>query len=478
MNSKSLVGILIASSTLFGASKLSEDLQNLPSSAKLDVIVQFLTAPGTSAINSVTGPGGSLKHQMPGINGAMYTLPAAAIAGLEKNPHVKFATPNRKLKGHLEFAEPTTNANIALQYGYDGTGVGVALLDSGVLSSHPDLAQAGTNTSRVVYSQSFVAGDTSTSDAYGHGTHVAGIIGGNGAVSSGTNVIYTFRGIAPKVNIVNLRVLDANGEGTDAGVIDAINQAIQLKSQYNIRVLNLSLGRQVMESYATDPLCQAVEQAWNAGIVVVVAAGNNGHDNSHNTFGYDTITSPGNDPRVITVGAMRDMGSVSRSDDLVASYSSKGPTLIDHVAKPDLVAPGNGIISALAGNSAITTKYPNNVVPLSYYRSSNSGAISNQYFKLSGTSMAAPMVSGAAALLIQKDSLLSPDTVKARLMKTATKNFPASSSVTDPTTGTTYTSYYDMFTIGAGYLDVWAARNSSDVGLPGSSAGSRAVVYD
>src|SRR5260370_29128133 len=184
----------------------------------------------------------------------------------------------------------------------------------------------------------------------------------------------------------------------------------------------------VMESYTLDPLCQAVEEAWQAGIVVAVAAGNHGRDNSMNTYGYSTITSPGNDPAVITVGAMRDMGTTPRGDDLIASYSSKGPTLLDQVVKPDLVAPGNQIISALAVNSTITTTYPGNVVPLSYYLSSNSGAISPNYFTLSGTSMATPMVSGAAALLLQKDASLTPDTVKARLMKTATKNFPTSIS--------------------------------------------------
>src|SRR5260370_39055682 len=117
----------------------------------------------------------------------------------------------------------------------------------------------------------------------------------------------------------------------------------------------------VMESYTLDPLCQAVEEAWQAGIVVAVAAGNHGRDNSMNTDGYSTITAPGNDPSVITVGAMRDMETTPRGDDLIASYSSKGPTLLDKVVKPDLVAPGNQIISALADSSTITPTYPGNV---------------------------------------------------------------------------------------------------------------------
>src|SRR5581483_10220113 len=128
----------------------------------------------------------------------------------------------------------------------------------------------------------------------------------------------------PNVNLINSRVLDQNGQGSDSSVIAGINAAIQLKSKYNIRVMNLSLGRPVFESYKLDPLCQAAEAAWKAGIVVVTAAGNEGRNNSAGTYGYGTITAPGNDPYVITVGAMKTMGTPNRSDDLIASYSSKG----------------------------------------------------------------------------------------------------------------------------------------------------------
>src|SRR4029077_20282504 len=136
-----------------------------------------------------------------------------------------------------------------------------------------------------------------------HGTHVAGIIAGNGGSSTCGNCDVTFRGIAPNANIVNLRALDQTGSATDSTLIAPIQQAIMLKSLYNIRVINLSLARGIFESYTLDPLCQAVEQAWKAGIVVVVAAGNYGRDNSSNNNGYGTITAPGNDPYVITVGA-------------------------------------------------------------------------------------------------------------------------------------------------------------------------------
>lgn len=187
--------------------------------------------------------------------------------------------------------------------------------------------------------------------------------------------------------------------------------------------------------YKQDPLCQAVEQAWKAGIVVVVAAGNAGRNNSANTNGYGTITAPGNDRYVITVGAMKTMAPNSRADDLIASYSSKGPTLLDHVVKPDLVAPGNRVVSILSSTSHLQQTYTPTLVPMTFYQSNGSGAMSSDYFRLSGTSMAAPVVNGAAALLIQKNPTLTPDQVKARLMRTATKTFPAYSTVVDPSTG-------------------------------------------
>ena len=299
---------------------------------------------------------------------------------------------------------------------------------------------------------------TGTDDLYGHGTHVAGIVAGNGADSICTTCTRTMKGIAPNANLINLRVLDENGNGTDSDVIAAIDQAIALASTYNIRVINLSVGGPVLESSAQDPLCQAVEAAWQAGIVVDVAAGNDGRDNSVGNNGYGTITSPGNDPFVITVGAMKDEGTPNRTDDLIASYSSKGPTGIDNYVKPDIVAPGNLTVSLLANiNDTLPTTEPTALIPNTYYNSAGDGSPSTVYYTLSGTSMATPVVSGAVALLLQQDPSLTPDQVKARLMRTAYKTFPTSSQATDPTTGIVYTSYYDIFTIGAGYLDIGAA---------------------
>ena len=373
----------------------------------------------------------------------------------------------------LSNAAPAVNADFAWQSNYTGAGIGIALIDSGV-ANHPDLYQGLFPISRVVYQQSFVPGNSSAADQYGHGTHIAGLIAGDGLSSTGFIYSKTFKGVAPGAKLVNLRVLDANGTATDSIVIAAIDKAISLKSTYNIRVINLSMGRAVYESYKLDPLCQAVEKAWKNGIVVVVAAGNNGRFQPTN--GYGTVTSPGNDPYVITVGAMKPMGTPTRVDDLVASYSSKGPTLIDAVVKPDIVAPGNLLVSLEAPNSTLYNEFPGNRVPYNFYVKGGSASSSPSYFSLSGTSMATGVVSGIVADLLQKSPTLKPDQVKARLMKTAWKSFPAFSSTTDPSTGITYTDQYDVFTIGAGYVDVEAAMSSADVA--NGSAMSPIASYD
>jgi serine protease AprX len=457
----------------FAGPKLAKDLPPANSSASVDVIVQFKTPPTKDELKQL-GPYGQMKKIFNSINAVNVTISPAMLATLEADPNVRYISPNRSNKGFLDLTTAAVNATVAWQYGWDGTGVGVAVIDSGIALKH-DLTGPDGVTSRVVYSQSFVAGQ-SASDAYGHGTHVAGIVGSSGKDSSGSGFLRTFKGVAPNVNLINLRVLDQNGAGQEADVISAIQQAINLKTTYNIRVINLSLGRPVFESYTLDPLCQAAEAAWKAGIVVVTAAGNYGRDDSLNTKGYGTIASPGNDPYVITVGAMKTNGTAWTGDDTIASYSSKGPTLIDHIVKPDLVAPGNKVISLLAPNSTLAANYPRTLVSNSLFETLGPGGKSGDYFELSGTSMAAPVVSGAAALLIQQHPSLTPDQVKARLMKTATKALNLYSTGIDSISLKAYNSQSDIFTVGAGYLNISAALSNNDlVTMP---AVSPTVVYN
>jgi serine protease AprX len=286
--------LLIAAPAGFAAAnnaKLSPDLiaYQAPTAR---VLIQYNSAPGPldlSLLQNLVGTVDSIVAQLPLINAIVADLPLANILSLTNQPNVKYITLDRTFAPSLSNAAPAVNAPSAWLSGYTGAGVGIALVDSGV-ASHPDLNGGLLGLSRVVYSQSFVSGDLSTSDTYGHGTHIAGLIAGDGASSTGSKYSRTFKGIAPSAKLINLRVLDQNGMGTDSAVIAAISEAVTLKPLFNIRVLNLSLGRPVYESYQLDPVCQAAEAAWKSGIVVVVAAGNNGR--YQGTNGYATTRRP------------------------------------------------------------------------------------------------------------------------------------------------------------------------------------------
>jgi len=228
-----------------------------------------------------------------------------------------------------------------------------------------------------------------------------------------------------------------------------------LKNVYNIRIINLSLGRGIPVSYTLDPLCQAVEAAWNNGIVVVVAAGNYGRLSVYGSNGFGTITAPGNDPFVITVGATKNNGTSALSAQTKASYSSKGPTTYDHVVKPDIMAPGHGIVSLAAPAATLEVQHPSDLI---YGTDGNF-----DYFKLSGTSMATPAVAGAVALMLQEQNTLTPDQVKARLMKTAHKMGLISTSAYVPHLLYSFVDFYDLFSVGSGLLDVQDAMTNTDL---------------
>ena len=452
--------------------KISPDLRGLKPNARVQVVVQYADGSQNSCrgllglVLCLTGDvlklGGDIVAELPLVNSLVASLDGKGILELSKKSNVLYISKDRpvRLFSTYDGAPPAVNAQVAWNSKYMGDGISVALIDSGI-NAHKDLNAGLLPISRVIYNKSFVPGKSSAADEYGHGTHIAGLIAGNGASSNGSQYTKTFQGIAPNAMLVNLRVLDKNGEGTDSSVIAAIQQAIALKDILNIRVINLSLGRGVYESYEKDPLCQAVERAWKAGIVVVVSAGNYGRYEP--TQGYGTITSPANDPYVLTVGSMKPMGTPSnRKDDLIASYSSKGPTLFDHIVKPDVVAPGNLLVSTETSNTTLYGEDENNLVPNSYYIHGGTSAASKTYYTLSGTSMAAGVVSGMVADMLDANGKLTPDQVKARLMKTASKTFPKTSSVYDAASGNTYVSQYDMFTVGAGYVDLAAAIASKD----------------
>jgi len=314
--------------------------------------------------------------------------------------------------------------------GVNGQGVGVAVIDSGV-SPHPAIAN------RIVANVSLVTGDPSYLDAFGHGTHVAGIIAGSGAAASGVTPLYN-GGIAPGASIINVRVLGADGTGLTSDVIAGIDWTIENRARYNIRIINLSLGHEVTEPALLDPLDQAVARAVDAGLIVFAAAGNNGVAESGAPI-LGGIMVPGNSPVAITVGAVNTQGTVNRGDDAIATYSSRGPTKYDLAVKPDLAAPGNRIISLEAQRSYLIRNYSSLHI---------AGTPTNAYMRLSGTSMATPMVSGAAALLLQGNPGMSGAQMKIALQM-----------------GATYMPRAGLMGAGAGNANFWASRKMSQSGL-------------
>ena len=285
-----------------------------------------------------------------------------------------------------------------------GKGVTVALIDSGIDPKHNAFKGTGLQ-SRVLATVDFTGGDGV--DRFGHGTHVAAIIAGQRGITPDTSM---YQGVAPGAYLLNLRVLGNDGSGSASDVIEAIDWAIEHQQQYNIRVINLSLGGPVNQPYRDDPVCAAVERAVRARIFVVAAAGNFGQK-ADGTRILGGITSPGNSPYAATVGALDTKGTAARDDDEVAAFSSSGPTQYDLVMKPDLVAPGRRVTSAEAAGSLLSVNFPDQHV---------AGNGPNAYIRGSGTSMAAAFVSGAAAVLLEERPSLQPLTVKAALQMTST----------------------------------------------------------
>jgi serine protease AprX len=371
--------------------------------------------------------------------GAVVLVSPDELNGLTRDPLVSNLSGDALVKNTMSISNTSTAAD-QVRAGYSGLllglgavapvtgqGVGIAVVDSGI-AAHSALAN------RVVANVSFVTGDSSTSDAFGHGTHVAGIIAG---VNTKTTSLYN-GGIAPGASLINVRVLGADGSGYTSDVIAGIDWVIANKAKYNIRVMNLSLGHSVNEPCAIDPLCQAVGRAYAAGIVVVAAAGNYGVSPDGRMI-LGGIVSPGNSPFALTVGAINTMGTTSRGDDVVTTYSSRGPTEYDFIVKPDVAAPGNKIVSLEAYGSYLSRNYPT---------LHKAGAGTNAYMQLSGTSMATPMVSGAVALLLQGTPSLIPAQVKFSMQ-----------------IGATYMPDAGLIGAGAGSVNFWSSRKFIANGL-------------
>jgi len=392
--------------------------------------------PGCNLDADVLKAGGRSGRRFDVISGQLIEVPSGQLRKLANNACVAAIHYDRKTGGEMNYAAVVEGARQVQQLlGYDGAGVGVAIIDSGITAWHDDLGFDGQNTKvKVVNGQrvakfiDFVNNRTNKYDDNGHGSHVAGIIAGNGHDTLGARA-----GIAPAAHIVSLKVLDANGGGYISDVIAALDWVVTNRAAYNIRVVNLSVGAAVTESYLTDPLTLAAKRVVDAGVVVVTAAGNLGKNGNGKTQ-YGAITAPGNAPWVLTVGAYSHQGTLTRSDDKMGAFSSRGPTAKDFIAKPDVVATGVGLASLSVPGSTLYLSKPTMLLKGSLY-----GLLGKPYLSLTGTSMAAPVVTGTVALMMQANPKLTPNLVKAIIEYTAQDM------------------HYDALTQGAGFLNTKGA---------------------
>jgi serine protease AprX len=373
---------------------------------RVEVIVQMTAGTKRAAAAPLVRElGGMVTRDLHIINAVVATMPAAGARELAARPEVRAVSPNGAMKTQAKGDSLSTSFNQSIQSPYlwntyrgTGRGVGVGVIDTGIAGDLPDFRISSIDKrSRVIGSAVVNPDATTATDRYGHGTHVAGIIAGDSDNRSlGDANKGRFSGVAPGANLVSIKVSDDDGNTSVLDVIAGIQFAMDHKAEYNIRVLNLSLESTVEESYRTDPLDAAVEAAWFDGIFVVAAAGNHGP-------GGDAVShAPGNDPYVVTVGAVDDQGTKEIGDDEPATWSSRGTTQ-DGFNKPDIYAPGAKIVSTLAPNSAYSDLCASCV--------SGDG----EYIRAGGTSMAAPMVAGAAAIGFQLMPSLTPDRIKALL---------------------------------------------------------------
>jgi serine protease AprX len=371
------------------------------------------SAAGEFAVRrAVQSAGGRVTRTLGLIDAQAAVLPSAQVAEIAAHPAVAWLVPDRTVTlahsttAALELGPTslfhladTVQAKHVWGQGWSGAGVDVAVIDSGVVP-----VDGLTAPGKVVHGPdlSFESGEDAVRhlDTYGHGTHMAGIIAGRDdavaapVADSGHD---RFVGIAPDARVVSLKVAESAGATDVSQVIAAIDWVVQhgRSDGLNIRVLNLSFGTDGVQDYRLDPLAHAVEEAWRRGVVVVAAAGNEG-------YGDGRMNNPAYDPHVIAVGGSDGRGTVAPGDDVVAGWSSRG----DLARRPDLVAPGQSVVSLRDPGSRIDVDHP-------------AGRVGERFFRGSGTSQAAAVVSGAAALLLQQRPGLTPDQVKHLLTSTA-----------------------------------------------------------
>ena len=402
-----------------------------------DVVVLVTARDGRvgEAVQVVEGLGGTVAMSLPVVGGFAAEVPVAALSQLEVSPAVAALRQDQHVQVQASGADPGGGPSSAYRdvigattlsaAGRSGAGVTVALVDTGVAPVDDLRGRIVPVTDDVTGTVSDCvdfSGEGHCGDSYGHGTFMAGIIAGNGAASGGTHV-----GVAPGARILSLKVAGADGSSDVSKVVAAIQWVVSYRERYGIEVLNLSLGTDSVQSWEVDPFNYAVERAWEAGITVVVSASNRGPS-------ARTVSKPGDDPYVITVGAIDDRGTRPAGDDRLPDFSSRGPTAAG-VAKPDVVAPGVRLVSLRAPDSTIDRNFAESV----------DGA----YHRGSGTSMSTAAVTGGVALLIEQHQDWTPGQVKQALRSTAVRT-----ASTDPSA------------VGSGLVDLVAASRTAPASFP------------
>ncbi len=431
--------LAVTAAGLAGALAATSVVAAPPASASATETVIVTSSGLLSPVSAVLGVLGNVLQQFSIIDGVEATIPTAlepllaALPGITVTPDVSVSVQSvpESTGPHTpsdDFLQQTGASELAAQ-GDTGQGITVAVLDTGI-DNLPDFA------GRLIGGVDLTGDNSPFQDDYGHGTFVAGLIAGNGASSNGQ-----YSGEAPGANLVSIKVAGASGQTDLATVIAGLQWAVDHESQYGIRILNISLGFEPFESTVLNPVDQAVQAVWDAGIAVVASAGNAGPFNG-------TITSPGDDPLVITVGALDDMAQDNVADDEMTNFSSVGPTSPDGWVKPDLVTSGRSVVSLAAPGSTVYDENP-------------SARIGTGNFVGSGTSFSAAITSGAAALVLADHPDYTPDQLKAVLLGNTSQG-----PVGNP------------FVDGHGALNAYAAATSPPMNLAQSALGLIATILN
>ena len=387
--------------------KMDRDLESravtASTSRKSTVIVTL--APGTDV------PANLQKYsrfgRLNGISGHVLDIPDSELKNVATLSNTVHVHPDADVHG-MDFRTDVTSGAFFVGHniGLTGAGVTIAVLDSGIAKQHDDLPADS-----VRFFKDFVNAKPTRYDDFGHGTHVAGIIAGRGRDSAGE-----ISGTAPGARLVVLKVLDSNGNGKVSSVIAALDWLAVYGPSFGVRVVNMSFGAKPTEAPESDPLALAAKTLVDRGVVVVAAAGNNGTFNGKKVWGG--IPSPADAPWVLTVGASSTLGTLARKDDKMASFSSRGPA-VGHIAKPDLVASGVGTLSTISYEGSLYASASQFLVPAPCVTKHCPSTAHMAYMSMTGTSMAAPVVSGTVALMLQANPSLTPNLVKAILQYTA-----------------------------------------------------------